>query len=255
MLVVFGALLPQPSAPEADEHWVAYLVTWHVTARGSGHHATYTEDLKLKRFSETMGSAIVRFGQARDGNLSYHDGRYLFVQVSDKQETWRALSSGCNTYESTEITDPTENSGLNRTAGSGGELGDLFPQQSYKRPDGFLEFRYPALELGFMVTTHWALVGISGRGCTGTLSEVTTPRHGWAPPPPETPEQLQKFVLQSVRPNDNSYFSMNVRFSLHGTSINNVIYVEDQNTQYTEQVEWTAEARRLGKCPCALNSN
>lgn len=258
MLILFGALFPQPSAPEADQQLVAYFVTWHATGHGFGHQVEYSEDVTLKHFGETTGSAIVRFRPNESGDLMPYDTRYLSLIVVDKLEEWDLPHPGtfsCNLYDSVEITDPTENSGL-YTSIDNPSLGQLLNNSS-KRADGVAVFSWApfgALETLYFTprTVHIATPANGATGCGPGVPENTRKHPGWLPVMyPETLDDGQKFVLQAVRPKDNSHFSMNVRFSTHGRVGGHYAHVPEN---YTEQVEWRAEAHRLGTCPCALNS-
>ena len=261
LVLMIGAFAPQALAPNEDPQWTnleTYLVTWHATGRGLGHETAQPDVVTEKEFWETTGSAIIRFKRAGGGNLLLRDTRYLSLLVVDSRKHWTKVppnNIGCDEYTAEDVVDPSKYSGLyislREKQDPANPMGLPFPDIS-ERQDGRTVFRRPFANLwGYFFTIHTisTLTPTPGATCSNTPQENTF-RSGGHVIFPDTQEQEQQFVLQAVNPKDDSYLSMNVRFSTqtgHG-GINSGI-------DYSMQVEWTAEAHRLGTCPCALNSN
>jgi len=273
LVLVLSVFAPQSFAPNPEALLVAYFVTWHATARGSGHHTYPNGEAFMKHFAEMHGSAVVRFEEHTTGGPLFvpHDTRYLSVVVTDSWQNSEVLHGELSrdrpdTYSIsgnsfTDVVDPSENSGLYVRAGGNWEeqlLGD-----GSKPPNGPVIFRTAFTALGYLRFTYRTL-GMSSQKCSpigpncrdSNLQDEQTykgPIDGALLDPPAGLKAYEKWALavQAASPEDNSLFSMNARFS-------NVINEPSSRlttvVSGTDEVEWSAQARRLGTCPCAVNS-
>lgn len=256
MVVLFVLLFVnvQPSAPDSVP-LIAFLFTWHTTARGSGQWTPtgLTESGGMQHVGQTAGSAIVRFMISPDKHLWPYDTRYLSLVVTDSFQFWHVLKTGCAGYDSAEIVNPTENAGLYVPHGpiyfglpsrSAGQLLD----ESQTRPGNLTVIPRPfrglhELQFTMRYETKYSQCGPAYKDSSTDFRESTNNATGMS----TAAEVWQHFVLQAARPHDDSIFTLRAEFS----SPSHELPPGMPAVMFNDQVEWTAEAHRLGTCPCA----
>jgi len=265
-VAVVAAFSPSgASNPERQKQIVPYFLTWHVSVRGQGHGVFESVEWAAVHGGEMTGSAILRFllmgkiadptKEARETELLLgQDIRYLSLTVSRVYQKWTkdAFYAGrplgiCNILYTQDIANPSAHSGLYAPQSISGVR---------SRADGVVEMESPFHELQsltFIIHTHTDISGggiCAAYGEPGSRDSSETSTLGADPfglgeqsPGEEMWGQSIPGKIESVNLRDDSSFLLHKRTSI----VRNAPGLGGGG-KMTEEVEWTAYARRLGKC-------
>jgi hypothetical protein len=258
-----GAKLPEPKV-------VAYFLSWHVTARGSGLEQSSTRDdaqftgagvatetSTVRYIVDAAGSAVTRFRQYQDGGrLSFHDTRYLTFTERLNWDAWQRKNTAsgwdCTHHISHTIADPGSYAGYR--AVNGQTFGGLLTSSPEQRNGATVIPRpFALLAIGLRPDPildhiqndsygHIAHFNDQGQFTNfGSCSEAYEPSSsvGLGSGLFHLDDGDPRLDLQAD-PNDSSSFAVHARYSIETGGI----FTQTMKVE----VDWTAHANLMGKC-------